>query len=107
MKAPRLTERQIRIELLCTRARLERMAVRRSACALLGAARPAALLSHAGDGLRASGLGWVTAGWRLVRRYPLIVSTASTLFSAARRGNPYVRVGMGALLAWRLLRRRS
>lgn len=107
MRTPRLTERQVRIELLRTRAEYERLALRRSACAALEGVSPAALISQAGSGLRASGLNWLIAGWRLVRRYPLILSTASTLLSGARRGNPYVRVGMGALLAWRLLRRRG
>ncbi|MBV6273011.1 hypothetical protein KVP09_08795 [Alcaligenaceae bacterium CGII-47] len=102
-----LTERQLQIQMLRTRAEFERLALRRSACAVLGAVSPDALLSHAGSSLRASGLSWLATGWGFVRRYPLILSAASTLLSGARRGNPYVRVGMGALLVWRLLRRRG
>lgn len=107
MKSSRLTERQLQIELLHTRAEYERLAVRRNACAFLSSVSPDALISQAGEGLRASGLSWLTSGWRLVRRYPMILSAASTLFSGAKRSNPYVRVGVGALLAWQMLRRRS
>lgn len=107
MKSSRLTERQLQIELLHTRAEYERLAVRRNACAFVGAMRPEALISQAGEGLRTSGLSWLASGWHLVRRYPMILSAASTLLSGAKRSNPYVRLGVGALLAWRLLRRRS
>lgn len=105
MKSSRLTERQLQIELLHTRAEYERLAVRRNACAALGAVRPENLVSEAGAGLRASGLGWLASGWHLVRRYPMVLSAASTLLSGARRSHPYVRLGLGALVVWRLLRR--
>lgn len=107
MTSPRSSARQLQIELLRTRAEFERLALRRSACELLEASRPAALLSQAGSGLRASGLTWLVAGWRLMRRYPMVLSSASAVLSGARRSNPYIRLGVGALIAWQVLRRRE
>jgi len=51
-------------------------------------------------------MGWVAAGLRAARRYPLLLSLASSAVSGVRHGNPYARLGMIALLAWRVLRAR-
>ncbi|MDN5842962.1 MAG: hypothetical protein L0H54_05875 [Alcaligenaceae bacterium] len=102
MKAPE--DRRLRIELLRTRAGYERLALRRSACELIGAVQPEALVSQAGLGLRASGLRWVVSVLGLARRYPIMLSAGSALISGARKSNPYVRAGVAGLLIWRLLR---
>lgn len=97
-------ERRVRLELLRTRAAYERLALRRSACELIDAVQPDALVSQASAGLRASGLRWVASAIGLARRYPIMLSTGSALISGARKGNPYVRAGVAGLLIWRLLR---
>lgn len=98
-------DRRLRIELLRTRAEYERLAFRRSACRLIESVQPGALVSQAGIGLRVSGLRWVVSALSLARRYPILLSTGSALLSGVRRGNPYVRAGLGALMLWRLLSR--
>ncbi len=100
------SDRRARIELLRARALVERMMLRRAACDALEGLRPESLASDASAGLRAAGMGWLTAAIRTVRRYPLVLSLASSAISGVRRGNPYARVGMLALVAWRLLRAR-
>ena len=100
------SDRRARIELLRARALVERMMLRRAACDALEGLRPESLASDASVGLRAAGMGWLTAAIRTVRRYPLVLSLASSAISGVRRGNPYARVGMLALVAWRLLRAR-
>ena len=96
-------DRRLRIELLRARAGYERLALRRSACELIESLRPDALVSQASLGLRASGLRWLVSVAGLARRYPILLSAGSALLSGARRGNPYVRAGLGALVLWRLL----
>ncbi len=99
-------DRRARIELLRARAQYERLLLRRAACDALEGLRPGALASGASAGLRAVGMGWVAAGLRAARRYPLLLSLASSAVSGVRHGNPYARLGMIALLAWRVLRAR-
>ncbi|MER1967731.1 hypothetical protein [Castellaniella sp. GW247-6E4] len=98
------TDRRARIELLRARAQYERILLRRAACDALEGLRPDALASGASAGLRAAGMGWLAATVRTLRRYPMLLSLASSVVSGARVGHPYARLGVAALLVWRMLR---
>ncbi len=103
----RLTDRRARIEVLRARAQFERTMLERAACEVLDSLHPGALATQASAGLRAAGMGWLGTAIRAMRRYPVMLSLASSVFSGVRRRNPYIRVGVTALLAWRLLRARK
>lgn len=103
----RISDRRARIEVLRTRARYERLMLRRAACEALDSLQPESLAAQASAGLRAAGMGWLGTAIRTMRRYPMMLSLASSALSGMRRGNPYVRVGVVALLAWRVLRARK
>src|SRR5690606_26332292 len=82
------TDRRARIELLRARALVERMMLRRAACDALEGLRPESLAADASAGLRAAGMGWLAAAIRAVRRYPLVLSLASSAISGVRHGSP-------------------
>ncbi len=98
-------DRRARIELLRARAQYERLLLQRAACDALEGMRPEALASGASAGLRAAGMGWLASAVQAMGRYPMILSLASAVVSGARHGSPYARLGVAALLAWRVLRR--
>lgn len=92
-------ERAIRIELLRARAALERQALSQQIHALGGELSPGNLLRNVAPSGRSVG-GLLTSALTLTRRYPLLLSGASTLLSSL--GGRWVRLGALALTGWKL-----
>lgn len=92
-------ERAIRIELLRARAALERQALSQQIHALGGELSPGNLLRSVAPSGRSVG-GLLTSALTLTRRYPLLLSGASTLLSSL--GGRWVRLGALALTGWKL-----
>lgn len=92
-------ERAIRIELLRARAALERQALSQQIHALGGELSPGNLLRSVAPSGRSLG-GLLTSALTLTRRYPLLLSGASTLLSSL--GGRWVRLGALALTGWKL-----
>lgn len=101
--------REVRIELLRARAAIQRQALSNNVRSLGNDLTPSALLK----GLLPGSVGrkrpadWVGEGLGLLRRYPFILSTASALFSGARKRHRLVRLGAGLLLTWQVARSMS
>ncbi|HRL22078.1 hypothetical protein [Alcaligenes sp. SDU_A2] len=92
-------ERAIRIELLRARAALERQALSQQIHVLGEDLRPGNLLRSVAPSGRSVG-GLLTSALTLTRRYPLLLSGASTLLSSL--GGRWVRLGALALTGWKL-----
>ncbi|HUH39674.1 MAG TPA: hypothetical protein VL024_02275 [Castellaniella sp.] len=99
-------DRRGRIEWLRARAHYERMLLRRTACEALQDISPGNLALGVSAGLRSVGIRWLSGVLHTARRYPILLSLASSAVSGLRHGNPYSRLGVAALLVWRLWRRR-
>ncbi|TAN31086.1 MAG: hypothetical protein EPN31_00435 [Castellaniella sp.] len=93
-------ERRVRIELLRLRASYQRLELQRSACRLVAELQPRALAAQARDGLGALGLGWLGHSLEAVRRFPLLLSLASTLFSGTRRRPVLLKAALMGGLIW-------
>jgi len=99
--------RDVRIELLRARAAVERQALARGAHSLATELTPAALVR----GMLPRGLSgrrptdWLFQGARLLRRYPYLLSAASTVLSGVRKRHRLLRIGAGLLLSWGLARK--
>ncbi len=92
-------ERAIRIELLRARAALERQALSQQIHTLGNELSPGNLLRSVAPSGRSVG-GLLTSALTLTRRYPLLLSGASTLLSSL--GGRWVRLGALALTGWKL-----
>lgn len=93
-------DRRLRIELLRLQAGYERLALRQSACRLAGAVQPRALAAQASDHLQASGLGWLSVGWRLLRRYPMMGSLLESALGKTGRRRIILKTALIAGLVW-------
>lgn len=100
--------REIRKEMLRTRAQVERHGLARNACRVAEDLTPGALLrSVVPSGFTSKRpTDWLAEGVGLVRRYPYVVSAASTVFSGLQRKRRLWRIGAGLLLSWALTRRK-
>lgn len=93
-------DRRVRIELLRLRASYQRLELQRSACQLAGELQPQAIVAQVRDGLGAAGLGWLGSGVKTLRRFPLLLSLASTLLSGARRRRMLLKMALVGGLVW-------
>jgi hypothetical protein len=93
-------ERRVRIELLRLRAGYQRLEFQRSACRVVAELQPRALAAQARDGLGALGLGWLGHGLEAVRRFPILLSLASALFSGTRRRRVLLKAALIGGLVW-------
>jgi len=87
-------ERRIRIELLRLRAAYQRVEMQRTARHIGDELQPRAIAAEAREGLKSMGLGWVSHGLRTLRRFPVLLSLASTLLSGARRRRMLLRAAL-------------
>ncbi len=93
--------RAVRIELLRARAALERQSLCQYSRALGQQLQPGNLLSSVTPEFSARGVGtWVQQAFRLSRRYPFLLSSASSVLSMF--GGRWVKVAAVGLLGWRL-----
>lgn len=109
MSKTRITERQlrdIRKEMLRARAQVERHALARSSRRLSEDLTPGALLRSVMPGGLTSRrpTDWLLDGVNVVRRYPYLLSAASTVFTGLRRRRRLWQIGAGLLLSWTLAR---
>jgi hypothetical protein len=93
-------DRRLRIELLRLQAGYQRLAVRQSACRLVGAMQPQALVAQVSDHLRAAGLGWLGVGLRVLRRYPLVGSLLGSVLGSGGRRRIALKTALIAGLVW-------
>ena len=100
-------EREIHIELVRARAALERRRLVRNTERLVEAANPLELAR----GLLPSGLSsggpvdWVGQATGLARRYPLLLSSLSSLIPLFGRKRRLLRLGASLLLSWQIARK--
>lgn len=105
-RSPVRTDRLLKIELLRARAELERQTVRHAARELSGRITPSSVFSEFMPGLSArSAFSWLGQLPLLTRRYPFLTSALTALISGAGRQR-WIKVGLGALAAWQLVRAR-
>lgn len=97
-------ERQIRIELLRARAAIERDTLQQQACTIAEQISPASLLQRlVPRPLRLGGTpGLFVQGFSLLRRYPFVLSTLSSVVGGATgsRSRKLLRIGIAGYLAW-------
>ncbi|TAL87657.1 MAG: hypothetical protein EPN46_13935 [Candidimonas sp.] len=93
----------LQIELLRVHAALERQALRRQIRQLGEALKPAALLHEALPALSGKGTWRLLKGLNLARRYPLLISAASTMLIGRKRRN-WLRIGAVVWFSWQALR---
>lgn len=98
--------REVRIELLRSRAALERQSLGNSLRHLGQDLKPSALLRSLlpASMSRKRPTDWLFQGLGLMKRYPFIVSTASALLSGVRKRHRLLRIGAGLLLSWQVAR---
>ncbi|NYT67736.1 hypothetical protein [Pusillimonas noertemannii] len=98
--------REVKIELLRARAAIERQTLQNSLRHVGQDLQPGALLRSflPASVSRKRPTDWLFQGLGLLRRYPFIVSTASTLLSGVRKRNRLLRLGAGLLLSWQVAR---
>lgn len=109
MSKHRLSEaqlRDIRKEMLRARAQVERHDLGRRSRRLGEELTPGALLrSVVPSGFTSKRpTDWLLEGASVVRRYPYLLSAASTVFSGLRRRRRLWRIGAGLLVSWALTR---
>lgn len=99
--------REIRKEMLRARAQVERHELGRGSRRLREDLTPGSLLrTMVPAGLTSKRpTDWLVDGASLVRRYPYLVSAASTIFSGLSRRRRLWRIGGGLLFSWFLSRR--
>lgn len=93
-------DRRVRIELLRLRADYQRLEFQRSACQLVREVQPRALVARVRDGLGSLGLGWLGHGLKTARRFPILLSLASTLFSGTHRRRVLLKAAVIGGLIW-------
>lgn len=106
------SERMVRIELVRARAALERRRLLRSTERLAEAAQPAELVrSLMPSGLQSLGSkrpsDWVAQAVSLGQRYPMLLSSLSSLIPVLGRKRKLMRLGAGLLLGWQIARKAS
>lgn len=99
------TDRAVRIELARSRAALERRNLQRHVAELTNDLQPRALVSSLLPAAGRSTSGILLNLLQLTRRYPLLLSGATTLLSAAGRRRRWLRLGAGLLISWGLARK--
>lgn len=107
MKQQALTakERALQIELVRTRAALERQAMSRGVRNLGEDLRPSAVLrSVFPRATSRSASDWLFHVISLTRRYPLLTSSASALLSGVGKRRRWWRIAGGLLLSWQVAR---
>lgn len=98
-------DREIQIELVRVRAALERDNLRRGVSDLGHSLRPSALMHAAFPRASSrSASDWVFQAVRLIRRYPLLASGASTLLSGIGKRGRWWKLAAGALVSWQVAR---
>ncbi|TFL13177.1 hypothetical protein CSC67_14890 [Pusillimonas caeni] len=105
-KASAARMREVKIELLRARAAIERQTLHNSLHHLGQDLQPRALLRSLLPAAvsRKRPTDWLFQGVGLMRRYPVIVSTASALLSGVRKRHRLLRLGAGLLLSWQVAR---
>ena len=98
--------RDVRKDMLRARAQVERHALARSTQRLAGELSPGALVRSLVPSRLSSKQpsDWLLDGVGLLRRYPYLVSAASTVFSGLHRRRRLWRIGASLLLGWALAR---
>lgn len=105
MKPASPKDRALQIELLRTRAALERQSLQRGARQLGNDLSPGSLAQNLLPGLSSRSVaGWGLQLLTLSRRYPFLLSAASTGLSLIGRRGRWVKLLAGAALGWQLLR---
>ena len=101
-----VVERALRIELVRARAALERQRLARSASNLAESLTPAALVKSIlpTSFSRNRPSDWLLQGVGIMRRYPLLASSASTLLSGVGKRHRWWKIGAGLLLSWQVAR---
>jgi hypothetical protein len=106
MKPLTAKDRELRIELLRTRAALERQGIRRAAAQLERALSPGQVLGTLMHGVSGrSAARWGMSLLAISRRYPLLLSSASTGLSLLGRRGRWVGLLAGLALGWQALRK--
>src|SRR5690606_28304745 len=103
MKQQALTakERALQIELVRTRAALERQAMLRGVHNLADSLTPGAIMRSAFPRATSkSASDWLFQLLNLTRRYPLLASSASAVLSGVGKRRRWWRIGAGLLLSW-------
>ncbi len=105
-KALSAKDRALHIELVRARAAIERQTLRRSIHDLGESLSPGTLarsLLPDFSGGRST-TNWLFRLFKLSRRYPLLISGASTLLSGVGKRHKLVKIGLGLLVSWQLMR---
>ncbi len=98
-------ERELQIELMRSRAALERQNLRRNLNGLGQSLQPAAVVRSLFPRMAAKKPSdWLFQALALTRQYPLLASTASALFTGVGKRRRLWRIGAGLLLSWQVAR---
>ena len=99
-------DRQLRIELLRARAAIERQTLGRSACDLANSLTPSAMVKGflSRSGLRRGPSDLLLQGLGLLRKYPFLLSSLSTVASGLGRRRRWWRLAAGVLLSLQVAR---
>ncbi|HUH60227.1 MAG TPA: hypothetical protein VL001_09120 [Candidimonas sp.] len=98
-------ERELQIELVRSRAAIERQDVVRSVNMLALELRPRAVFKSFFPGLSSSKPSdFLLKAFSLTRRYPLLASSASALLTRGSKRKGLWRIGAGLLLSWQIAR---
>lgn len=106
-RLPPNRDRALRIELLRARAVIERQSMIQNAQQLGESLTPRGLMESflPGGGKRSSPSDLLMKGYRLTRRYPMVLSLGSALLTAtARRRMRWLKLAAGAVVAWQVSR---
>lgn len=107
MKPGTSKDRALQIELLRTRAALERQSLQRGVRQLGQGLSPGHLVQNLMPAISTRSVAnWGLQLLTLSRRYPLLISTASTGLSLLGRRGRWIKLLAGAALGWQLLRGR-
>lgn len=93
-------DRKIRIQVLRLQADYDRIALQHSLGSLAEGLQPSALVATVRDHLGGASSGWLGAGWRLVRRYPVSLSILTSLLSTPTRRSLALKSALIAGLVW-------
>lgn len=99
------SKRSVQIELVRARAALERQSVVHAVRNLGASIQPRAIARNVFPRFSGRSLAaWAMQAVALTRRYPLLASTASAVFSGVSRRRRWWRIGAGLLLSWQIAR---